>query len=77
MPGVIKACIATGSWNFGKGCLVVLGVVAVDAIIAGLSVKDGIDAHSELTEHNGYEDSAQDLFQQLPAVEGAGSSSPP
>jgi hypothetical protein len=55
----------------------VLGVVAVDAIIAGLSVKDGIDAHSELTEHNGYEDSAQDLFQQLPAVEGAGSSSPP
>ena len=77
VPGVIKACIAMGSWNMGKGCLVVLGVVAVDAVIAVLDVKDGTDAHSELTERNGYEDSAQDLFQQLLGLEGAGSSSPP
>jgi hypothetical protein len=43
----------------------VLGILAVDAVLAGLEVKDGYDANSDLSEENGFEDSAQDLFQQL------------
>lgn len=77
VPGVIKACVAAGSWNFGKGCLIVLGVVAINAIVAGLDVKDGIDAHSELTERNGFDDSAQDLFQQLSEAQEVGIESVP
>jgi len=45
--------------------VLVLGALAVDAVLAGLEVKDGVDVHSDLTEKNGFEDSAQDLFQQL------------
>jgi len=65
VPGVIAACWGTGSWSFGTGCALVLAVLAVDGLLVGLDVKDGIDAHSDLTEQNGFEDSAQDLFQQL------------
>lgn len=68
VPGVIGACWASGSWNFGTGCDIVLGLLAVDALLAGMETKDGFDAHSDLTRANGFEDSAQDLFQQLQAL---------
>lgn len=65
VPGVIGACWASGSWNFGTGCVIVLGLLGVDALLAGLETKDGFDAQSDLTRDNGFEDSAKDLFQQL------------
>ena len=40
----------------------------MDALLAGMETKDGFDAHSDLTRANGFEDSAQDLFQQLQAL---------
>lgn len=65
VPGVIGACVASGSWNFGTGCVIVLGLLGVDVLLAGMETKDGFDAHSDLTRENGFEDSAQDLFQLL------------
>lgn len=72
---MIAACVVSGSWNFGTGCELVLSALTVDALLVVADVKDGFDAHSDLIQENGLEDSAQDLFQQL-EQEGTGQSDP-
>jgi len=77
VPAIGAACIGAGGWNFGTGCVLVLAALAVDAWLVGADVKDAIDAHSDLTRENGFEDSAQDLFEQLGEDDSTDSGSPP
>ena len=65
VPGVIGACVASGSWNFGTGCAIVLGLIGIDAWLTGSGVKKGFDASTDLNETDGLEESAADLFEQL------------
>ena len=65
LPAVPAACIVTGGWNLGTGCILVLGALAVDVLLSLFEAGDAVSAHTSLNEPRGLESGAQDLFQML------------
>ena len=65
IPGIPTACIVSGSWNGGTGCLLLLLGLGADGFLAWLETSDGIKANTSLNKPLGLNDSAQDLFQML------------
>ena len=65
--GIPAACIASGVWNMGIGCgLVLLGVGAA-GLLSYLGFSDANEANDNLNDPLGLNFSAQDLFQQIVA----------
>gem|GEM_PF-5037753 len=65
VPGVLGACLKSGSLTGGWGCLVVILAVGADAFVTYWSFDQGAQANKDLTKPWGLEESAQDLFDLL------------
>ena len=63
--GVGELCVASGSWNWGVGCVIVLLAVAADLGLTGWGFFDAYDANSDLNDPNGLNASAAELFGRL------------